>query len=563
MILLKIRNILSLILSVLLFVLVISGTLLQAGAATTVPLVLKAEKYDVSTGTYQEVREVNPGEEVKLSLVANGTAANVAGLRVQIGYDPDAFTYRINSATSMLVDTNGQATFSQKADHGTIIAMWDTTTKDMSVTGPIFSFGFTARDTAASLNGVFTLTVLEFWGTDGNEVPSTTTGVSVQIGSPALSSTILAVFNALETIAYPDSWEDIVAADKTFAGMSAAEIRCLVQNYPAQYAWYNTAKNRYFALEEQANSDAILAAVQSFKNKHAEVLAKTVDTVTLQDAAIVTAACDEFAALSSLVKSHFDKATTVLLDALNNQLKKLQKEADANAEAAVEYADFLANYDIILHIEPSVFAEGFETLGPQVEEALLAYGFMSEKAQQMAAAEHAILNSLYAQLQELIAEDEEEQALLKQVADFVNRWKYVVSLTTTTVQVSDKAAVEMMLEDIAAQSPELQSRLALRKTLGERLLAAITALEENGAEDTAPEIVETIVEVEKVVEVPTENATGEDAQTSENTGGYVVSGMPMIILILLAMLVISILLLIYPAIKAFALYKEQTATQAE
>lgn len=559
----KIRNILSLILSVLLFVLVISGTLLQAGAATTVPLVLKAEKYDVSTGTYQEVREVNPGEEVKLSLVANGTAANVAGLRVQIGYDPDAFTYRINSATSMLVDTNGQATFSQKADHGTIIAMWDTTTKDMSVTGPIFSFGFTARDTAASLNGVFTLTVLEFWGTDGNEVPSTTTGVSVQIGSPALSSTILAVFNALETIAYPDSWEDIVAADKTFAGMSAAEIRCLVQNYPAQYAWYNTAKNRYFALEEQANSDAILAAVQSFKNKHAEVLAKTVDTVTLQDAAIVTAACDEFAALSSLVKSHFDKATTVLLDALNNQLKKLQKEADANAEAAVEYADFLANYDIILHIEPSVFAEGFETLGPQVEEALLAYGFMSEKAQQMAAAEHAILNSLYAQLQELIAEDEEEQALLKQVADFVNRWKYVVSLTTTTVQVSDKAAVEMMLEDIAAQSPELQSRLALRKTLGERLLAAITALEENGAEDTAPEIVETIVEVEKVVEVPTENATGEDAQTSENTGGYVVSGMPMIILILLAMLVISILLLIYPAIKAFALYKEQTATQAE
>lgn len=563
MILLKIRNILSLILSVLLFVLVISGTLLQAGAATTVPLVLKAEKYDVSTGTYQEVREVNPGEEVKLSLVANGTAANVAGLRVQIGYDPDAFTYRINSATSMLVDTNGQATFSQKADHGTIIAMWDTTTKDMSVTGPIFSFGFTARDTAASLNGVFTLTVLEFWGTDGNEVPSTTTGVSVQIGSPALSSTILAVFNALETIAYPDSWEDIVAADKTFAGMSAAEIRCLVQNYPAQYAWYNTAKNRYFALEEQANSDAILAAVQSFKNKHAEVLAKTVDTVTLQDAAIVTAACDEFAALSSLVKSHFDKATTVLLDALNNQLKKLQKEADANAEAAVEYADFLANYDIILHIEPSVFVEGFETLGPQVEEALLAYGFMSEKAQQMAAAEHAILNSLYAQLQELIAEDEEEQALLKQVADFVNRWKYVVSLTTTTVQVSDKAAVEMMLEDIAAQSPELQSRLALRKTLGERLLAAITALEENGAEDTVPEIVETIVEVEKVVEVPTENATGEDAQTSENTGGYVVSGMPMIILILLAMLVISILLLIYPAIKAFALYKEQTATQAE
>lgn len=559
----KIRNILSLILSVLLFVLVISGTLLQAGAATTVPLVLKAEKYDVSTGTYQEVREVNPGEEVKLSLVANGTAANVAGLRVQIGYDPDAFTYRINSATSMLVDTNGQATFSQKADHGTIIAMWDTTTKDMSVTGPIFSFGFTARDTAASLNGIFTLTVLEFWGTDGNEVPSTTTGVSVQIGSPALSSTILAVFNALETIAYPDSWEDIVAADKTFAGMSAAEIRCLVQNYPAQYAWYNTAKNRYFALEEQANLDAILAAVQSFKNKHAEVLAKTVDTVTLQDAAIVTAACDEFAALSSLVKSHFDKATTVLLDALNNQLKKLQKEADANAEAAVEYADFLANYDIILHIEPSVFAEGFETLGPQVEEALLAYGFMSEKAQQMAAAEHAILNSLYAQLQELIAEDEEEQALLKQVADFVNRWKYVVSLTTTTVQVSDKAAVEMMLEDIAAQSPELQSRLALRKTLGERLLAAITALEENGAEDTAPEIVETIVEVEKVVEVPTENATGEDAQTSENTGGYVVSGMPMIILILLAMLVISILLLIYPAIKAFALYKEQTATQAE
>lgn len=559
----KIRNILSLILSVLLFVLVISGTLLQAGAATTVPLVLKAEKYDVSTGTYQEVREVNPGEEVKLSLVANGTAANVAGLRVQIGYDPDAFTYQINSATSMLVDTNGQATFSQKADHGTIIAMWDTTTKDMSVTGSIFSFGFTARDTAASLNGIFTLTVLEFWGTDGNEVPSTTTGVSVQIGSPALSSTILAVFNALETIAYPDSWEDIVAADKTFAGMSAAEIRCLVQNYPAQYAWYNTAKNRYFALEEQANSDAILAAVQSFKNKHAEVLAKTVDTVTLQDAAIVTAACDEFAALSSLVKSHFDKATTVLLDALNNQLKKLQKEADANAEAAVEYADFLANYDIILHIEPSVFAEGFETLGPQVEEALLAYGFMSEKAQQMAAAEHAILNSLYAQLQELIAEDEEEQALLKQVADFVNRWKYVVSLTTTTVQVSDKAAVEMMLEDIAAQSPELQSRLALRKTLGERLLAAITALEENGAEDTAPEIVETIVEVEKVVEVPTENATGEDAQTSENTGGYVVSGMPMIILILLAMLVISILLLIYPAIKAFALYKEQTATQAE
>ena len=542
----KMRRLIALLLSIVLSVSALSAVAFAAGDPE---LSLVAEKYNSATGQYESVTVVKPGDEVRITLVTNSAIEDFAGIRATVGFDTTAFTLRANSVASRISDSNGTLNSTQNADASAVTVLWDTTTKNLNVPGAIFSMVFVAKSQTADTTANFTLSVAELCDSYGDELPHTTkANLSVTVAITGLSMNLLAPYAALETITYPDSWEDILAADAAFNQLTAAQVKSLVNLHTAYWNWYSTAKTRYWALEEQSGTAAVDDAINAFMEKHKTILAKTVDTVTLADETALTAASSEYEALSSLVKSRFDRAVPTLLSNLQKRMKELKKAQSDAEKAPEEYRAFQNNYNIILTMDDALFKATFDSVGGQVEEALLAYDMMSDSAKALAAKEHKRLNELYALLQELIAQSEEEQKILQEVADFNNRWKYVIGLTARTVTLGDKSAVEMMLAEIEAQRPEVAQRLELRKSLGEKLLEAIKKLD-SGSQEPG-KVVETIVEVEveKTVEVP---------------GKQIISGMPDIIPILLAVLLLSILLLIFPTVKALKIYKAKAreATQ--
>ena len=204
-----------------------------------------------------------------------------------------------------------------------------------------------------------------------------------------------------------------------------------------------------------AEQEAQDAEVAGFKKDHAEVLAKTPETVTVADKDAVEKALADYAKLSpaSQAKLTAEKAN---LDALKAKIAEQEAQDEEVAKFKSANADALAKTPETVTVADKA----------AVEKALADYAKLSPASQAKLTDEKANLDKMQAKIAEQEAQDAE-------VAKFKSENAEVLAKTPETVTVSDKAAVEKALADYAKLSPEAQAKLTDEKANLDKLQAKI------------------------------------------------------------------------------------------
>lgn len=256
----------------------------------------------------------------------------------------------------------------------------------------------------------------------------------------------------------------------------------------------------------QARIDAvqlIINQVDLFLFDHQVVLALTTATVQLTDKTDVEAALADYALLSAGAKAELSAEKALLDDLL----------AEINSQVPTEtlVLEFLANHAVALALTPATVQISNLAI---VELALDAYDALTPAAQQELLTEKALLDSLLDQIHVLQATEavvlaenslsqsdlDQAQALVSALPaglnkdllqnridqvqaeiDSVNTFLFdhaaVLALTTETVTVSDKVAIENALSDYGLLTDGAKGLLTAEETLLLELLNEIIAFE--------------------------------------------------------------------------------------
>lgn len=456
-----------------------------AAQAEGVSLTLQVEKY--SDGTYTPITETEPGSVFRVALVSNAALPDIGGIRVKLGFNPDAVELRAGSSECMITDINGE--FQYNALSSSINALWDTTSTGVTASaGTVMAFYFVSKEVGTAIEAAFTLEVPELFSSSHTVVERETAGTRLTVKPVTIPEADLALYRKLETIVYPDSGEDIRRAEEAFAQYSAAQINALRSGYPTEYSYYANARNEYNRLAALAGEEAVRREAEKFLADHAAVLRMDPETVTLTDKTAVDAAAGDLDKLSPQAKALITSAQQELIKVLKERVAALAEAADAQEAARREAEEFRSNYALLWMVEPGDIEADFDTLPTLILEAVTIHDeLLSREAQALLGKERGHLQELYDEVERLTASNAKEKAVLEAVQAFQQRWVTILGLTVNTVKVTDQTALEMMIADIDGQTDAVQQRLASRRRSAVNLLEVIESLlKESGTKPTEP-----------------------------------------------------------------------------
>ncbi len=321
------------------------------------------------------------------------------------------------------------------------------------------------------------------------------------IAEKALLDSIMAAIETQE--AYESATEAVVIAEGSLLQTDVDSAQTLVTSLPN-----GTAKT---ALQDRLNDvQDIINDIATFIGDHTSVLSLSVGTVTTGDKAAVEAALADYALLSESVKAELTNEKA-LLDSLLAEINNQIPTATLVQAFRTTYADTLA------------LTIGTVQMSDQaaIELALEAYDVLTAEAKAELTAEKALLDSLIVEVMILkateavvIAEGSLLQAdvdsaqtlvislpngtakialqdrlddvqnmidhlitIAEEVATFLSDHSDVLALTTETVTVNDKAAVEAALGAYGLLSEEAKAALTSEEALLIELFNEITAYE--------------------------------------------------------------------------------------
>lgn len=519
-----------------------------------------------------EISSVSPGEKLTVSVSVQNSKA-ISSLQFKISYDPALFTFAENSVDCLISDVDGVAQSACNTQTGTVTVIWDTTASNTVLSGKIFNLLFTAETVGSNANGTFKITSAALYDSSNQKITSdiSTASVNVAVNAITFTEEELEVYRKLETITYPDSKADIDAAKAIFTGYSNEKIKAFFNSYPDLYEYYRTASTRYYIAQENAGYAEIDRAIAAFQEKYARILAIPDGKVTLSDKTEVTAANEELGAMSDAVLARMDNSVKDKIKSLVSEIRQLEKDASKYSKAVQEYEEFKENFKTVLEADENDIAGNYEEFGALVVEAIASFDLMSDIAQELGQSERAYLSELMGYVNKYTAEDEAEQELLEQQQEFLKKHATVLAITQRNVTVYDKTAIEIAIADIDAQPEALREKLAMRRSLLQKLLDKIATMEVPSSDSNG---------TATIITKPTNNTsstttTGGNSGTTANsavkteTNGdstntvtkTVISEVPQIILILCIILAVSVLMLVFPAILAWQYLKQKKYMQ--
>ena len=519
-----------------------------------------------------EISSVSPGEKLTVSVSVQNSKA-ISSLQFKISYDPALFTFAENSVDCLISDVDGVAQSACNTQTGTVTVIWDTTASNTVLNGKIFNLLFTAETVGSNANGTFKITSAALYDSSNQKITSdiSTASVNVAVNAITFTEEELEAYRKLETITYPDSKADIDAAKAIFTGYSNEKIKAFFNSYPDLYEYYRTASTRYYIAQENAGYAEIDRAIAAFQEKYARILAIPDGKVTLSDKTEVTAANDELGAMSDAVLARMDNSVKEKIKSLVSEIRQLEKDASKYSKAVQEYEEFKENFKTVLEADENDIAGNYEEFGALVVEAIASFDLMSDIAQELGQSERAYLSELMGYVNKYTAEDEAEQALLEQQQEFLKKHAKVLAINQRTVTVYDKTAVELAIADIDAQPEALREKLAMRRSLLQKLLDKIATMEvpSSDSNGTATIITKPTNTTSSTTTTGGNSGTTANSAVKTETNGdstntvtkTVISEVPQIILILCIILAVSVLMLVFPAILAWQYLKQKKYMQ--
>lgn len=519
-----------------------------------------------------EISSVSPGEKLTVSVSVQNSKA-ISSLQFKISYDPALFTFAENSVDCLISDVDGVAQSACNTQTGTVTVIWDTTASNTVLNGKIFNLLFTAETVGSNANGTFKITSAALYDSSNQKITSdiSTASVNVAVNAITFTEEELEAYRKLETITYPDSKADIDAAKAIFTGYSNEKIKAFFNSYPDLYEYYRTASTRYYIAQENAGYAEIDKAIAAFQEKYARILAIPDGKVTLSDKTEVTAANDELGAMSDAVLARMDNSVKEKIKSLVSEIRQLEKDASKYSKAVQEYEEFKENFKTVLEADENDIAGNYEEFGALVVEAIASFDLMSDIAQELGQSERAYLSELMGYVNKYTAEDEAEQALLEQQQEFLKKHATVLAITQRNVTVYDKTAIEIAIADIDAQPEALREKLAMRRSLLQKLLDKIATMEvpSSDSNGTATIITKPTNTTSSTTTTGGNSGTTANSAVKTETSGdstntvtkTVISEVPQIILILCIILAVSVLMLVFPAILAWQYLKQKKYMQ--
>ncbi len=463
-----------------------------------------------------------PGDCIYVGILFARTE-NLGGYTIKLAYDTNAFTFQ----KGKLLDMTGVpgSEFVTNDVSGTVYITWETT-QNYTAEGVVLYVPFTVnKGISENRKYEFNAQISEVFQNNANQSLITTTisaQASVILIPQKIPQEFLDLVTPLLNVSYNptglshlpvDSLWTIKEATKYYSEkLSATQQKAFSTQYPDLYEALSNALNRYYELANKEASALVEAEVQNFLTTHAEILAKAVNDITLDDKAAVDAMAAAYDLLSDKAVAKLDENVRNKVKDLKNRIKKFEQDQEDYQTALVEVEEYLAAYGAYVsekgynELLPT-FKDSYINYAPYITEAQIVYDSMlSPIAQEMLSAEKARIDALLALVDKYTKDDADAAALVQRVNEFVERYVYVFTLNKLNVGLGDESAIKMVIDMYNALTDEpLKEALKTKITSLNSCLEAIEVLKNatDGEVVIVPDDDQSTTEPETIVKVNT------------------------------------------------------------
>ena len=474
---------------------------IPASALTYASVTIKT--YKIQDGSFVNTNSFKQGEKIYLPISFTGVQATpVKGFSCEVRYDSEKLDFEENAFDSA---SDKNAVLYANADAGVVYVLWDTTSDDTIFNNETVFLSFNVKENANAGSVGFEMTVKELYsiGNKDIDLSNASSSVSAEIASQSIPQETLDAIRKLENITV-NSLDDITNAETAWNALDKNQKTFFKSNYAKEYNWLETAKSRYNKALNSAQISEIENILNKYKSDYSDVFSMTEETVKLIDKDLINAAKTAYSALPSTVTTRLDKD-------LPNHFERLLEAIDAIEEANKAAEDYKNSYGYLKNVTKSQIEELPELYGGYVDEAVMVYDLLPERAKDMVKELYSEILKKQKIYDEIIAGNKEKEAIRAEINDFQQKWLKVFILNAGNVTVHDKTAIEMAIADFKKLSKGAQESFSSRIASLSGLLDVISELEaqqpdsdSNGDSDdidnsdsdsdSEPEVKETIIE---------------------------------------------------------------------
>lgn len=563
------KRTISYIITVIIMFASVCSAVVNASPPSNASFSLKAFKY--INDTYTEVDGAKALDTVVLQVSVNGKLDNVAGISLTLFYDSDKAVMRKQSDKCYIIDDkagfNSRNIGASSAKKAHINAVWDTPSKNTSLSGLLFSFTFDILGAADTQSAVFGLKINDLFKSDKNQTVIPVDDVSDKIIT--VDNFDYSAFKKLKDgISYnEETLNNIIAAETVFRSFNSAQAETFVKNHRDLYDCLANARTTYNRLAQQAKQEEILTESKRFVTDFENLwnLSETDPSVLGFEKEILLA--------QTTYESLSDAAKTRISSVYPEKLVNLIDAIDVfkeDIEVAKEFRE--GEYSLLWNIDENTLKDVYSELFTLVDNAKIMYGGMSDFAKSMVEDLGVKLSSIENLINKYLESDEKAAALREKTNAFMKKWNRVFTLNNANVKAEDKSAIEMAIDDYDTLDDDVKEALASRINNIKKLLAVIASFD--SAEDGTPigndvsgGKTETVIKtntVTKTVKVPIKSdSDGNKAGSVKTAVKTIYSSLNKTTLFLSIIILFGLLLSVVPILLLRTLNKKIKLIEAE
>ncbi len=469
-------------------------TLAVPAYAAKPSITLSVKRYDTAQKAYVKTngKAIN-GDLLLVEIGVSGTLPSIGAMRLKLLYnsaiadyiDGGEFLY-INSGTPLvknkISDSNAEQSYTLATIGGDGNSSGTAVAENFS--GTVVAYLFRCKSTGVCR---FTATFEEIYDKNYKNISIDKKQTSfVTVSRWEVPD--LPLFSALKDIKYPDSKTAIEAADKAYEKLSSTEQTRFKLNFPDEYNYYSSAWKRYYDLADAAAEAAIMAEIDLLLNSEDYLKIKdlTADDINETNYESAVSSYNKYKKLSNSAKKRVSDAVKNKINSLYAPAAEIverikrQKSADEDAELFNSIYNNLKDLDDVAvrsGAESDLFLDQIRSATADIESMDIDIMSPDYKNQMQE------WKKKLAHYNELI-EDELikrgiSQKLLEEINAFTSKWSKVLRLHMLNVKISDKSAIEMMLEDYENLSDAAKEQLSSSYNSAKQLLRIIGAVKDS------------------------------------------------------------------------------------
>lgn len=475
------KKLVGLILTAVLLTASVFGISVNAVSSTDSLFSIKVLKY--VNGTYQEVSEASALDSIVVQVSADSEIKDIAGISFTLFYDSAFLSFRKQSAncyiTDKKADFNARNIVASQNKKAHVNAVWDTSSKNTSVSGLIFSFGFDVLANTTAQTSTFNLTINNLFKADKNQT---------EISSPAVTDKTvvvkefdLTVFEKLkEEITYSEeSLNNIIAAETIFRSFNSNQAKAFAENQKDLYDALSKARATYNKLAQQAAQEEVLKESKKFVSDFSDLwqLSENDPSVINKEDRIILAK-NTYDSLSDAAKTRISTVYPQKISALFDAVDSFKEDV----QTAEEFRN--GEFKLLWEIDEATLGNTYTELFTIVDNAKIMYNGMSDFAKSLVSDLGEKLNKIEELMNKYLKADKAAAALREKTNAFMKKWSRVFTLNKANVKAEDKSAIEMTIEDYEALDKDVKEAMASRINNIKMLLAVIDSY--NDTEDNTP-----------------------------------------------------------------------------